>query len=159
VSTKDLLEQLSTMGVLINDAARTLFASSLFTTLKQSVELTTVELSVLELGFAQGATFPELHRRAEHVGLELPPVELGPHLRLMHSTQKEGHSGFPATQHKAPHGSITIASAPLTSDDSFPKGFYLRRIDGTLWLRGYTSDMEHVWSPEDRLVFCTSSII
>lgn len=158
-STTHLLEQLNAMGVLMNDAARTLFASSLFTTLQQRIALTTVELSVLELGFDQGATFPQLHLRAEQLGLELPPLELGPHFRLLHSTQKEGHSGFPVTQNKAPPGSITIASAPLASDDSFPKGFYLRRIDGVPWLRGYTSSFEHVWSPEDRLMFCTPGAI
>jgi hypothetical protein len=44
-------------------------------------------------------------------------------------------------------------SAALVEDDEFPKGFYLRRIDGVLWLRGYRSGPAHVWSPDDRLVF------
>jgi hypothetical protein len=32
-------------------------------------------------------------------------------------------------------------------------GFYLRRIRGVLWLRGYRSPAEHVWEAADRFVF------
>jgi hypothetical protein len=59
----------------------------------------------------------------------------------------------PATRHRAPAGSITIASSPLDDRDETPKGFYLRRVDGTLWLRGYRSSPAHVWDPEDVFVF------
>ena len=41
----------------------------------------------------------------------------------------------------------------LSDDDEVPKGFYLRRIEGVLWLRGYRAGAEHVWSPDDRLLF------
>jgi hypothetical protein len=47
-----------------------------------------------------------------------------------------------------------VISTELTEDHDVPKGFYLRRIEGALWLRGYRSGPEHVWSPEDRIVFC-----
>ncbi|MDA0708693.1 MAG: helicase, partial [bacterium] len=46
-----------------------------------------------------------------------------------------------------------IASQILTEDDDFPKGFYLRRIKGVLWLRGYRSWPGHVWEPDDHFVF------
>jgi hypothetical protein len=153
VGKPQLIELLTRSDVSLNDAARTLFASNLFTTLPDPILVSCVELSVLDLGFDAGATFPELQQSAESMGYILPPVELGAHLRLQYSTQPEGHLGMPATEHKAPPGSITIASPPLAEDDSFPKGFYLRRINGVLWLRGYCSGLDHVWSPEDRLVF------
>ncbi len=153
VSKEELLDRLDRSGVFLNDAARTLFASDLFTTRPDPIVVSCVELAVSELGFDNGATFPELRQRAESKGYVLPPVELGAHLRLQYRSQPEGFLGMPATEHKAPPGSITIASPPLTEDDSFPKGFYLRKINGALWLRGYTSDLEHVWAPEDRLVF------
>ena len=51
------------------------------------------------------------------------------------------------------HGAITIASAILTEDDHFPKGFYLRRIKGVLWLRGYRSRPQHIWEHDDHFVF------
>jgi hypothetical protein len=149
----DLLEQLTRSNVSLNEAAHTLFASNLFSTLPNSTLVSYVELSVLDLGFNDGATFPELQRGAESMGYLLPPVELGAHLRLQYHSQPEGALGMPATEHRAPPGSITIASAPLSEDDSFPKGFYLRRINGVLWLRGYWAGLDNVWSPEDRLVF------
>ena len=52
------------------------------------------------------------------------------------------------------HRSITIASEILTEDDDFPKGFYLRKIDGMLWLRGYLADQLHVWNPDNHFIFC-----
>jgi hypothetical protein len=157
VDKTQLLDLLTRLGVSLNDAARTLFASNLFTTLPEPIWISYVELSVLDLGFDDGATFPEIQCSAESMGYILPPVELGAHLRLQYSTQAEGYVGMPVTKPRAPPGSITIASAPLTEDDSFPKGFYLRRINGALWLRGYWSGLNHVWSPEDCLIFQQSS--
>jgi hypothetical protein len=62
--------------------------------------------------------------------------------------------GQPSSEYRAPPGSVTIASAPLASDDDYPKGFYLRRIKGVLGLRGYQSNAEHVWDAEDHFIFC-----
>jgi hypothetical protein len=101
----------------------------------------------------QGATTAEIYARAETLGLALCPLELGPHLRLLYRDQPEGYWGQPIRQHQAPSGSITVASQPLAEDDEFPKGFYLRRIQGVLWLRGYRSGPDHVWQGEDHFIF------
>ncbi len=98
----------------------------------------------------------EIFERANELGLELCPLELGPHLRLAYLNQPEGALGNPVQQHQAPFGSITIASEVLTEDHDFPKGFYLRRINGVLWLRGYRADHLHVWNPDDHFIFCQS---
>ena len=107
----------------------------------------------MDLGFPDGATTAQLFKRASELGLELCPPELGPHLRLEYLDQPEGYSGNASQQNKAPSGSITIASEILTKEDDFPKGFYLRRINGVLWLRGYITDALHVWKPEDHFIF------
>lgn len=156
VNKSQLLAQLSASGVELNEAAKTLFASELFTVLDAKRSMTTVELSVSQFGFAQGTTLRELYDRAISLGLILAPVELGPHLRLQYPDQPEGFWGHPATEHRAPPGAIQIASAPLSEDDEFPKGFYLRRIKGVLWLRGYWAESGHVHQPDDRFVFCCS---
>ena len=153
-SKAQLLLQLATAGVELNEAAQALFASEQFHVQEATRSLATVELSVGQLGFPQGGTQPQLFERALSLGLELAPVELGPHLRLQYLDQPEGFWGHPETKHQAPPGSIQIASAPLSEDDQIPKGFYLRRIRGVLWLRGYWSDLQHVYQPTDRLVFC-----
>lgn len=140
-------------GMRLNESAETLFASELFTTEGVARTLTTVELTVADLGFDQGATTAEIFTRAEEVGLSLCPMELAAHLRLQYLDQPEGFWGQPLTEHQAPSGSITVMSPMLSPKDEFPKGFYLRRIKGELWLRGYRAGAEHVWSAGDHLLF------
>jgi hypothetical protein len=154
LSKAELLQQLQSHRVSLNESANRLFASDRFTTVQTRRSLTTVELTVRDLGFPRGETVAELYASAAALGLGLCPVELGPHLRLSYLDQPEGFWGQPQTQHEAPSGSITVASEPLLPDDDFPKGFYLRRIRGELWLRGYRSGAAHVWKAHDHLLFC-----
>ncbi|NUP08117.1 MAG: hypothetical protein HOW73_18880 [Polyangiaceae bacterium] len=109
--------------------------------------------SVADLGFDSGATYGQITARALESGLAECPLELGPHLRMQFLDQPEGAAGAPTTHGRAPPGSITVASPSLDDTDETPKGFYLRRIDGALWLRGYCSWQGHIWSPEDVFVF------
>ncbi len=143
-------------GIKLNEAGLALFADDRFIVSEAALIVETVEITVANLGFAEGATIAEIYGKAVQVGLAVCPLELGPHLRLQYLDQPEGHIGHAPTQHRAPPGSLTIASDELTEDDEIPKGFYLRRIDGGLWLRGYHSGAEHVWSPEDHFVFTIS---
>jgi hypothetical protein len=128
----ELLEQLHNQAVSLNESADRLFASERFTTAHTRYSVTTVELTVCDLGFPHGATTAEMYTRATTLGLGLCPLELAPHLRLQYLDQPEGYWGQPVRQHQAPSGSITIASEALTHDDEVPKGFYLRRIKGEL---------------------------
>ena len=155
-SKAELLRRLERSGVEINELARVLFASDKFVTSDVCTQMTTLELRVRNLGFPRGAKILDLYASAARLGLRLCPVELGPHLRLQFLDQAEGFLGRPVWQHRAPPGSITVASEMLSDDDESPKGFYLRRIEGTLWLRGYQCGREHVWDPEDRFLFVQS---
>ena len=154
MSKPELLVEFQKRGIELNEAARTLFAHDGFTTSKTMSLFATVEISVGDLGYAEGAAMAQIHERAVELGLALCPLELGPHFRLQFLQQTESDGGGSPSQHRAPPGSITVASRQLTEDDGIPKGFYLRRINGVLWLRGYLSGPEHIWSPEDRFVFC-----
>ena len=149
----ELLEHLARNGVEINDLGRVLFANDKFPTSDVRTDLATVELSVRNLGLSEGARLSDVYASAARLRLRLCPIELGPHLRLQFLDQPEGFLGQPVWRHRAPPGSITIASEMLAGDDDFPKGFYLRRINGTPWLRGYRCGQEDVWDPEDRFVF------
>ena len=156
LSRPALLAELQKSEIALNEAALTLFAQDAFTTAERTSTLDTVEVAVADLGFTQGATTGELCERAHRLGMALCPLELGPHLRLQYRDQPEGHVGHPPSVHRAPPGSVTIASAPIGGDDELPRGFYLRRIDGVLWLRGYRAGPEHRWSCDDRFVFVAS---
>lgn len=52
---------------------------------------------------------------------------------------------------RAPTGSVHIASELLSDDEAYPRGFYLRMVDGEAWLRGYRCDDTYEWGPEQRL--------
>jgi hypothetical protein len=149
---RELVQTLREHNVQLNQAAETLFDDRRFTPLGQSQIIEIAVLSVADLGFGEGATYEQLTARALESGLVECPLELGPHLRVQFLDQPEGSAGFPATKHQAPPGSITVASSPLDDCYETPKGFYLRRINGVLWLRGYRSWPGHIWSPEDVLV-------
>ena len=157
VTKRELLSAFQAHGIELNATGRILFAHDEFKTSETSSVFETVEISVLDLGYEQGATVAQVHERSAQLGLSLCPLELAPHLRLQYLDQPEGDWGHPPSQHRAPPGSITVASAPLGEDDNLPKGFYLRRIKGVLWLRGYRSRAEHIWSAEDRFVFCRAN--
>ncbi len=115
-----------------------------------------VELSVADLGFSRGVSGIGQNAKTGlgHLVWHYALFELAPHLRLQYLDQPEGYIGYPPSEHRAPPGSLTVASRELASDDEIPKGFYLRRIEGVLWLRGYCSGPDHVWSAADRFVFC-----
>ena len=153
VDKRELLQMLRQHNVQLNKAAKVLFDDRRFTPLTQSKVIDIAFVSVADLGFGEGSTYEQLTARALESGLVECPLELGPHLRVQFLDQPEGSSGVPATQHRAPPGSVTIASSPLDDRDETPKGFYLRRVDGTLWLRGYRSSPGHIWAPQDVLVF------
>jgi hypothetical protein len=148
-----LINKLHENHILINSYGERLLADDKFTPSDKCYMLQTVELTVRDLGFRDGGTINQIFAMANDVGLNLCPVELGPYLRLQYVDQREGNSGTEFQKNQAPSGSITIASKILCEDDNFPKGFYIRKINGDLWLRGYIADDTHVWNPEDRFIF------
>ena len=154
VSKQDLLTKLRECQVEMNTAAELLFKDDRFVPGDVPVAYETVELTVLDLGFDNGATMPEILAAGERLGLVPCPLELAAHLRLVMLDQAEGHWGHPETKHTAPPGALTVISPPLAEDDTVPKGFYLRKIKGVLWLRGYVSDATHLWQPGNHIVFC-----
>ncbi|MCR2823635.1 helicase [Lederbergia panacisoli] len=154
LTKSQLMLKMKQYSILMNESGEKLLNDNKFTTSETKYSIQTVEITVGDLGFPAGATTAQLFKRASDLGLELCPLELGPYLRLQFLDQPEGYFGKPIRQHQAPFGSITIASEILTEDYDFPKGFYLRRINGELWLRGYHADHLYVWNPDDYFIFC-----
>ncbi|RDW17289.1 helicase [Oceanobacillus chungangensis] len=149
-----LIQKMQQHSIFMNELGEKLFADDNFTTSAKKYTLKTVELTVRNLGLPEGATTTQIFNSANQLDLNLCPLELGPHLRMAYMDQAEGYSGKPSRRNQAPYGSITIASEILNEDKNFPKGFYLRRIKGVLWLRGYVADEQHVWSADDHFIFC-----
>lgn len=153
LSKSSLRDKLKQHQILMNDSAEQIFESSLFVTAVDTTAVMTVELTVGRLGLSDGGVMNDILNQAKSLGLDLCSVELGPYLRLQYVDQPEGYMDKPVRKHQAPYGSITVVSRALSDDDTFPKGFYVRRIDGALWLRGYRAGQDHMWSPDDHLLF------
>jgi hypothetical protein len=151
-----LLQSLRAQHVALNHAAEILFADHRFTVGSQQRTLGIACLCVADLGFSAGATYGELTARAIERGLTECPLELGPLLRMQAWDEPEADARSDS-RHCAPAGAITVASPALDDTDEAPKGFYLKKTDGVLWLRGYWSSSGHVWAPEDAFVFARAA--
>lgn len=148
-SKEDLLKRLVAEGIHLNEYAKILLGSDVFEANPSEEAAEIVELSVQDLGFTNGATFEEIFSSIEQLHLNLCPLEIGPYLRLNYlDQQEETETG----KNKAPKGSITIFSKiEKQEDEEFPKGFYIRKLAGRLWLRGYVCPIDYLWPPEARI--------
>lgn len=148
-----VIKMLQEHSIELNAYAKKLFEDERFVTSDEKYCVETVEMTVADLGFSEGATLLQIFERAGERGLGLCPLELAPYFRLQYVDQPEDMDGGLLSRNKAPTGSITVASPILSEEEGFPKGFYLRNIAGALWLRGYNADEQHVWSPSDCFLF------
>ncbi len=154
LSRAELRSALAARGVLLNDHAETLLAARDFDNAARVITVT--ETTVATLGRPEGATLSEIFELARVQGLTFCPVDTGPYLRLVLDKQAASADSV-LSAGKAPDGALSVASKPLSDDVEYPKGFYLRVVDGQMWLRGYRCDEDHVFSPSDRFVFRASA--
>ena len=147
----DLEGALADAGVGLNASAETLLADAIFDH-QEPATFQVIECTVEELQLTESATLPHIFAGARAQGLLLCPPYTGPYLRLAVSDQTTASDSVLSNGH-APTGSVTVASEPLRSDAGYPKGFYLRVVDGRPWLRGYRCSTEYLWSREDMFAF------
>ena len=151
LSQRQLRDSLSSRGILVNGLAEILIEDVIVEDHAFHPVVVT-ERTVAELGLPFGATLTQIFDFAQHQGLTLCPVDTAPYLRLALIEQAESRNSVMSSG-SAPDGGLTVAATVLSKDDEYPKGFYLRVVDGQAWLRGYRCDDEHVWSPDDRFIF------
>jgi hypothetical protein len=70
--------------------ATTMLDNRRFTTARDLQPVLLVKLSGRDLGFTERPTLDELYERAQELGLEFCPAEVGPHLRLAYTNQEKG---------------------------------------------------------------------
>ncbi|MFB2585856.1 hypothetical protein [Herbiconiux liukaitaii] len=155
MSRRQLLAALQSRGVLLNAHAETLLAHPVFDQ-RSGEPIRVVERMVADLGFAGGATLPEIFSASVDQGLSLCPPDTGPYLRLTWAAQAHSSNSV-LSAGQSPEGALVVASVPLSDDDEYPKGCYLRVVEGQQWLRGYRCDDLYVHSPADRFAFRQAS--
>lgn len=145
-----LQQSLRDFGVRLNAHAETLLEHPVFDD-PDGQDLRFVERTVLQLGLPAGGTQSQVFEAARTQGLDLCPMISGPFLRLATMDQPNAPDSV-LSAGRAPAGAIHVASEPLSDDEGYPKGFYLRVVDDESWLRGYRCDDTYEWGPEQLLV-------
>ncbi len=148
-SRTEIMQSLHDAGVQLNAHAQTLLAHPDFDApAARTVQV--LERTVEQLGFKHGGVQSQIFAAARNQGLELCPLVTGPYLRLAMMDQANAPDSV-LSAGREPTGAIHIASEPLSEDVEYPKGFYLRVVDGQAWLRGYRCDDTYVSAPTQRL--------
>ena len=148
-----IVDLLSSNGILINEYAKTFLNHPDLYSVELPSEITLVICSLSELGFSDGAIYHEIVSKIKDCGLFVCKPLAGVFLRLAYHNQVKSRDSSLSGSHRSPDGAIVVFSELLENDDSFPKGLYLRNVDGNLWLRGYVCDDDYLWSGEDLFAF------
>lgn len=139
-SKADLLRQLENKGIKISSYARDMLQSPDFSTAEQPEAADLVRLTVESLGFPKGATTKEIYERAEELGLELCPAEVGPQYRLKNTAQPMNEW-------------FSIGMKQIADRDGYPSVFRLGRDEDGLWLYRYWAKPGSWWDPGYEFAF------
>ena len=117
---------------MMNDAA--------FTTVDKTESLLLVRLTVTDLGFPSGATIQEIYKKADVLGLDLCPAEVGPRYRLDHPKQRMGDW-------------VLIGMEPIAGAGGSPDVFNVDHDDDGLRLYYYWAKPSHEWNSGSTILF------
>ena len=136
----ELLQELKEHRVQFNPFALKLFEDQMIQTKQRGQALSVLVTTPSDLGAPFGATLSELLEHAAQRDLEPCPLAVAPYLLLQ---------GISLTKDEY----VTLASLPLSKEETYPRGLYLRERDDGLWLRGYRCDDDFIFPPSMKFVF------
>lgn len=128
----ELVKELDAKKIIISDHALDLLLSEYFTVSKFKEQIDLVRLTVKDLGFPNEATTEEIYKKAEELGLELCPAEVGPNLQLKYSDQ-------PLNER------VRIAMKQISARPDSPSVFYLVRSASGLQLDADWVESDDPW--------------
>lgn len=121
------------------------FTVSIQERLKNPETIDLVRLKVRDLGFTENPTTDELYKRAEELGLELCPPEVGPHLRLKYEE---------VFQREQPmYEYLRIAMKQIFGSGGDLSVFRVRRSDDGFWLGISWTNPSNRWHLDHEFVF------
>jgi len=137
---QELEAALEDAGFRISDYAHHMLRHEDFTTAKNPEQADLVRLTVGDLGFDHDPTTDEIYQRAQELGLELCPAEVGPHLRLDYKDQPLGEW-------------LRIAMKQISDPGGSPSVFRVGRLADGTWLNYYWALPTGEWDSDNRFVF------
>lgn len=140
-TASDFRNALKLIGVKIGDRTNDILDNPAFTVATCAAEVELVVASVAEIGFKKKTRCKDIYIRAQELGLDLCPPEVGPQLRLQYTDQlrREG---------------LVIAMEPITDSRGYPNLFrVVRRGNGDYWLDYDEGDPDDVFEDYRQFVF------
>jgi hypothetical protein len=147
-----ILNKLKAHNILINQYAGEFFVHPTFST-EHTREMTIAIASLREIGLENGGTLNEIFQQIEKICFKPCPTNTGLFLRFAWKNQQQSQNSILSGTHSSPEQAVVVLSELIERDDAFPKGLYLRNVDGRLWLRGYVCDSEYRFSGNDLFAF------
>ena len=138
--------------IFINQYAEQFFTHPRFSS-AQKVDISVFIASLHEIGFKSGATLDDIFKRIPSIGLRPCPPSTGVFLRLLWKDQPQSQNSILSGTHGSPDLAVTVLSEVVSRNDDFPKGLYLRNVEGNLWLRGYICDASYRFPGDALFVF------
>lgn len=139
-SADDFLDAFKQVGCRVSDWARDILGKPAFQAASEETEVDLVVLTVRELGFSEGATYAKICERAQELGLELCPPEVGPQLRLQYMDQPEGEE-------------LQITMEPITVGEGILSVLYVGRGNSECRLDALYGDSGRDWNSNERFAF------
>ena len=139
VTAEQSLQTLKERGILTNHYAEMYISHPCFSA-GGSEEITVAIASLEEFGLVNGASLDELFVHIRATQFVPCPPDTGFFLRLTWTDQPQSRNSILTGTHSSPNLAVTVLSEMIERDDTFPRGLYLRNVDGNLWLRGYVCD-------------------
>ena len=136
----DFRKSLRDSGNKVSSEANGILGNPAFTVAVKKIKIDLAIKSVDELGFKDGATRQRIYGRANELGLDLCPAEVGPQLRLQYKDQPEEER-------------LIVAMNPIAGSGGALEMFIVGRYASGLWLLSCYDYPGLIWSAGSRFVF------
>lgn len=140
-SARELQEELEAANINMSSYAESMLQNKKeFIATPEQEDMTLIRLTVADLGFKSNATTDQIYKRAEELGLELCPSDVGPTIRLQYQNQPLGEW-------------IHIGMKQITGSVGGPSVFMLVHDGDGLWLNYHWAKPGYEWHPNLKFVF------
>lgn len=137
---KELEKALASDGFRVSDWARDMLRDRSFTTLPEQQTLSLVRVKVADLGLTDTPTTDQIYAKANELGLDLCPAEVGPQLRLAYKDQPMDEW-------------LYVGMKQIADSYGYPNVYELDRDTDGSWLSSYWARPDDRWYPENTFVF------
>ena len=139
-TASDFRKEVVKAGMKIDDWANDILGKHDLVVAGSVTEVELIACSVAELGFKDGAICKDIYVRAQELGLDLCPPEVGPQLRLRYTDQPKGEW-------------LVIAMEPITGSGGNLSLFVVGRDGVGRWLKACDGSPDGFWDGYYRFVF------